>query len=43
MNNQILFLTSCLIILIIVAVVYNKTKQISIETIIPSIQDALAQ
>jgi hypothetical protein len=43
MNNQILFLTSCLIILIIIAVVYNKTKQISSETIIPSIQDALAQ
>jgi hypothetical protein len=43
MNNQILFLTSSLIILIIIAVIYNKTKQISIETIAPSIQEALAQ
>ena len=43
MNNRIVYLTCSLIILVIIAILYGKTKQISTETIIPSIQDALAQ
>jgi hypothetical protein len=42
MNNQILFYVCCLVILIFFVVFYNKTKQISDKSIIPSIQDALS-
>jgi hypothetical protein len=41
MNNQILYFTSCLIVLIILAVFYNKTKEISSNSIITSFQNAL--
>jgi hypothetical protein len=43
MNNRIVYLTCSLILLIFIAILYSRTKQISTETIIPSIQDALAQ
>jgi hypothetical protein len=43
MNNQILYFTSCLMILILLAVFYNKTKEISNNSIVASIQNALSQ
>jgi len=43
MNYRIVYLTCSLIILIIITILYGRTKQISDETIIPSIQDAFSK